>query len=65
MDSHTLERLEFGKVLDRIAAGAMLSLGAAAVRALRPTTDLELVRTRSDRIAEGAAILGAGHDFAV
>ena len=65
MDAHTLERLEFGKVLDRIAAGAMLSLGAAAARALAPTTDLELIRTRSERMAEGAAILAAGHDFAV
>jgi DNA mismatch repair protein MutS2 len=65
MDAHTLERLEYGKVLDRIAAGAMLSLGGAAARALRPTTDLELVRTRSERMAEGAAILSAGHDFAV
>jgi len=65
MDAHTLERLEFGKVLDRIAAGAMLSLGAAAARALRPATDLESVRTRSERIAEGVAILEGGHDFAV
>jgi DNA mismatch repair protein MutS2 len=65
MDAHTLERLEFGKVLDRIAAGAMLSLGAAAARAVVPATDLELIRTRSDRMAEGAALLDAGHDFLV
>lgn len=65
MDDHTLERLEFKKVLDRIAAGTMLSLGAAAARALRPTTNLEKIRTRSERIAEGAALLAEGHDFAV
>jgi len=65
MDAHTLERLEFGKVLDRIAAGCMLPLGAAAVRALAPLTDAEGIRTRADRIGEAAAILDQGHDFAV
>ena len=63
MDARTLERLEFRKVLDRIAGGCMVSLGADAVRALEPTADLEQVRTRSGRIAEGAAILAAGGDF--
>ena len=65
MDAHTLERLEFGKVLDRIAAGCMLPLGAAAVRALSPLTDAEGIRTRADRIGEALAILDQGHDFAV
>jgi len=65
MDARTLERLEFGKVLDRIAGGCMISLGAGAVRALEPTADLEAVRTRSGRIAEGAAILAAGGDFGI
>ena len=65
MDTHTLERLEFAKVLDRIAAGAMLALGAEAARALRPTTDLEPIRTRSGRIAEGVGVFETGHDFSV
>ena len=65
MDVHSIERLEFGKVLNRIAAGAMLPLGAAAVRRLAPTTDLDVIRTRSERIAEGFALLGDGNDFAV
>ena len=65
MDQHTLERLEFGKVLERIAAGAMLAMGAAAVRALAPTGDLNVIRTRSDRTGEGAAVLQHGEDFAV
>ena len=65
MDEHTLARLEFAKVLDRIAAGAMLSMGAAAARDMRPMTDLALIRTRSERIAEGAAALAGGNDFAV
>ena len=65
MNAHALERLEFGKVLDRIAAGCMLPLGAAAVRALAPLTDAEGIRTRADRIGEAVAILDQGHDFAV
>jgi len=64
MDKHTLERLEFGKVLDRIAAGCMLPLGAAAVRAIVPLTDPERIRTRADRVAEATAVLASGNDFA-
>ncbi len=65
MDPHTLERLEFGKVLERIAAGSMLAMGAAAVRALEPTGDLNVIRTRGERVAEGVAILQHRDDFAV
>jgi len=65
MDAHTLERLEFGKVLDRIAGLCTLSLGAEGVRALRPTDEAARIETRSQRIAEGAAILADGHDFSV
>ena len=65
MDAHTLERLEYPKVLDRIAAQAILARGAAAVRALAPTHDEEAVRTRADRIAEGMGLLAEGHDFGV
>jgi len=65
MDAHTLERLEFEKVLDRIAGLCMLSLGAEGVRALRPTDDLARIKTRSQRIAEGVAVLAKGHDFGV
>jgi len=60
MDEHTLERLEFGKVLERIAAQAQLGLGADAVRALRPTTDLEAIRTRAGRIAEAVQVFEKG-----
>ncbi len=65
MDAHTLERLEFEKVLDRIAALCVLSLGAEFTRALRPMDDLARIETRSQRIAGGAAILADGHDFSV
>jgi len=63
MDPHTLERLEFGKVLDRIAAGCILPLGAAAARAIVPMTDPNRIRTRADRIAEGMTALATGNDF--
>ena len=65
MDAHTLERLEFEKVLDRIAALCVLSLGAECTRALRPMDDLARIETRSQQIAEGAAMLTDGHDFSV
>ncbi|MCX5677080.1 MAG: endonuclease MutS2, partial [Planctomycetota bacterium] len=63
MDPHTLERLDFGKVLDRIASGCMLPLGAAAARALVPLADPNLIRTRADRIAEATTALATGNDF--
>ena len=65
MDDHTLERLEYGKVLDRIAGRCMLAMGAAAARALRPAAEAETIRTRAQRVTETAAVLRAGHDFAV
>ncbi|HUS45398.1 MAG TPA: endonuclease MutS2 [Phycisphaerae bacterium] len=65
MNEHTLERLEFGKVLERIAAQAQLGLGADAVRALRPTTDLEAIRTRAGRIAEAVQVFEKGETFGV
>ena len=65
MDEHALERLEYGKVLDRIASRCMLAMGAAAVRSLRPTSDAEEIRTRAERVAEAAGLVRDGHDFAV
>ncbi|MFO8012397.1 MAG: endonuclease MutS2 [Phycisphaerae bacterium] len=65
MDDHTFERLEYGKVLDRIAGRCMLAMGAAAARSLRPAPDREAIRTRAQRVAEAAAVLRAGHDFGV
>jgi DNA mismatch repair protein MutS2 len=65
VDAHSLDRLEFGKVLERIAALAMMSLGADAARALRPSPDADAARTRSERIADGVAILADEKDFPV
>jgi len=65
MDAYTLVRLEYPKVLERIAARAILAQGAAAARALVPTDDADVLRTRADRIAEGIGLLEAGHDFGV
>jgi DNA mismatch repair protein MutS2 len=65
MDAHTLERLEFGKVLERIAARARLGLGAEAARRLRPAPDAAAVETRSARIRDAMAVLDAGGAFGV
>ncbi len=65
MDDHALERLEYGKVLDRIAAGCVLAMGAEAARSLRPSTEAETIRTRAERVAQAAAFLRDAHDFAV
>ena len=65
MDAHTLERLEFGKVLERLAARTRLALGAAAAQALRPTTDRGTIETRATRISEGMAALDQDLAFAV
>jgi len=65
MDAHTLERLEFGKVLERIAARARLGLGAAATRALRPTTDRAAIETRARRIGDAMAALDQDLAFGV
>jgi len=65
MDDHTLERLEFGKVLERIAARARLGLGAEAARRLRPAPDAAAVETRSARIRDAMAALDAGGAFGV
>jgi len=65
MDTHTLERLEYDKVLDRLAARCKLPMGVAVARGLRPTSDLEAIRTRAQRVAEAAGVLRHGHDFGV
>ncbi|WP_322818737.1 endonuclease MutS2 [Tepidiforma sp.] len=52
MNDHTLRVLEFGRVLDRLAAEAAFSLGAERARALRPATDFatahELIRQTAE-----------------
>jgi len=65
MDDHTLERLEYGKVLDRIADRCMLAMAAEAARSLRPAAEAEAIRTRARRVAEAAGVLRAGRDFGV
>jgi len=65
MDDHTLERLEFGKVLERIAGRARLGLGADAARRLRPAPDAAAVETQSARIGDAMAALDRDLAFAV
>ncbi|HUU31261.1 MAG TPA: endonuclease MutS2, partial [Phycisphaerae bacterium] len=65
MDAHTLERLEFGKVLERIAARARLGLGAAAAQGLRPMPGAAGVETRARRIGDAMGALDRDLAFGV
>jgi DNA mismatch repair protein MutS2 len=51
-----LETIELDAVLDRVAEHAAGPLGAAAVRARRPTQDLAWIRTELARVGEVAAV---------
>jgi DNA mismatch repair protein MutS2 len=55
-----LETIEFGAVLELIAAHAVGPLGAARVRARRPTDDLTWIRAELDRVGEVAALFRRG-----
>jgi DNA mismatch repair protein MutS2 len=57
MNRHALAVLEFDEALSRVAARAGSELGQAAVRALRPTTDLEAARAELARVGELLAYL--------
>ena len=55
-----LETIEFGAVLDLVAAYAVGPLGAARVRGRRPTDDLAWIRDELGRAAEVAGLLRRG-----
>ena len=54
--AEALETIELGAVLDRVAEGAAGSLGAARVRARRPTDDITWIRTELARVGEVAGL---------
>jgi len=60
----TLSVLEFDAVMDGVARRAVSELGGAAIRALRPGTDLDLIRLELERVAELAAFLAEETEFA-
>ncbi|MBA3554693.1 MAG: Smr/MutS family protein [Gemmatimonadales bacterium] len=55
-----LETLEFGPVVELVAAHAVGPMGAARVRGRRPTDDLEWIRTELARAGEVAALFRRG-----
>ena len=52
-----LEDLEFGLVLDQVAGHAAGALGAASVRARRPTADLEWIRAELALVEQAAGLI--------
>jgi DNA mismatch repair protein MutS2 len=52
IDDHTLQVLEFRKVLEQIAGYAASSLGCEVVTSLAPVAEISLIRERLQRITE-------------
>src|SRR4051794_40486578 len=55
-----LETIEFGPVLELVAAHAVGPLGAARVRGRRPTEDLTWIRAELTRVGEVAGLFRRG-----
>ena len=64
VNTHALTVLEFPKVLDVVADRASSSLGAAAVRELRPRTDRDWLALELARVQAMRAMLSAEGGFA-
>jgi DNA mismatch repair protein MutS2 len=64
VNSHALAVLEFARVLDVVADRAATPLGAAAVRALRPSTDIDWLGAEHSRIAAMRALLASEGSWA-
>jgi DNA mismatch repair protein MutS2 len=60
-----LEKLEYHKILERLAAHADFSGGADLARSLRPTTDYREARERLDLTGEARSYLDNHPDFAL
>jgi DNA mismatch repair protein MutS2 len=60
MDAHTLELLDFHKVMELLATYAASSLGRDLARALEPSTDLAKIRGEIALVTEMVDAIGAG-----
>ncbi|MDF2662962.1 MAG: MutS2 family protein [Paenibacillus sp.] len=60
MNKYALHRLEYDKVVNRVADYAVSYLGKRHVEGMRPMTELRTVRTALDETAEALAILNNG-----
>lgn len=59
VDSHTLQVLEFGKILDLLGARARTGVGKELALALRPTGDIDTLRHRLEVVSAFREILSA------
>jgi DNA mismatch repair protein MutS2 len=60
MDAHTLDLLEFNKVLDLLAVYAASSLGKELARQVEPGTELEKIATETALVTEMVEAVGLG-----
>ena len=65
MNAKHLAKLEFPKVLDRLAAHASFSAGEERARALTPATDLQEVRWRLETTSEARTLLDTKPDTTI
>ncbi|MCU0331372.1 MAG: endonuclease MutS2 [Candidatus Kapabacteria bacterium] len=56
----TLEELDLGKVLSRVATYCMTEMGAEAVLAMKPVFDVQQLRTDLDRVQEAVDVSAEG-----
>lgn len=63
LDRHTLETLEFPKIVDRIAGRCRTPFGLELVRQIHPTGDLERARRNLTELSQMKDIICFGIDF--
>ncbi len=63
MDRHTLEILEFGKIIESISGFCLTAVGAEMLAARRPDTEYRRVTEAADQLREMIAILAHEGDF--
>ena len=63
MDNHTLEILEFDKVIESVAGTCLTVLGREVVTGLRPQTDVDRIMRQLNEVREMIAVLETEGDF--
>jgi len=63
VDERTLQKLEYERILELLAAETATSLGRELALSLEPSSNLELVQSRQDQTAEALRILWQEGDF--
>ncbi|MCD6576803.1 MAG: hypothetical protein J7K66_02160, partial [Anaerolineaceae bacterium] len=65
MDTKSVDKLEFPKILEQLAAYTAFSASTALARALRPTSDLALARDRQACTSEADRLLSERADVGI